>query len=249
MLKMKFLFHFLNILVMAKFMNKVVFMCAILCTLVSSINAQSLSDVTETKRVGNRFYVASGDNKLEVNPVIYKQVSRNKSAYAIVTVPGDASATTVVERVKATYEIVNVDSISLADNNEDARLFLSNGTVYENSDRAWLTVLPGQHVEIINIDGQTKVINRYHTVARDVELTKPLPLLMNIPSEVASSDNDDADDEEDDEEVEDPADGEFAMTNFFAPTVERAGDSETATTTTNTTSMPATTTFRFAGLK
>ncbi len=254
MLKMSFIYSPLNTYVMNKFMNKVVFVCAFLCTLVSNGFAQSLSEITETKRVGNRFFVVASGATMEVSPVIFKAVSKNKSEYALATIPGDASATTVVLRTKATSEIVNVDSISLADNNEDARLFLSNGEVYENSDPSWLTVLPGQHVEIIKIDGLTKVIARYHTVARDVALSKPLPLLMNIPAEVASSDNDDADkDEEKDEE--DPADGEFAMTSFFVPTnipflVEKKENPEIATTTNTTGSSDASaTTFRFAGLK
>ncbi len=183
---MSFIYSPLNTYVMNKFMNKVVFVCAFLCTLVSNINAQSLSEISETKRVGNKFFVVASGATMEVNPVIFKAVSKNKSEYALATIPGDASATTVVLRTKATSEIVNVDSISLADNNEDARLFLSNGEVYENSDPGWLTVLPGQHVEIINIDGLTKVINRYHTVGRDIALAEPAPLLM-VPSDVETT--------------------------------------------------------------
>ena len=90
--------------------------------------------------------------------------------------------------------------------------------------------------------------------SRDVELTKPLPLLMSIPAEVASSDNDEADEDEEENE-EDPADGEFAMTSFFVPAnvlplAEKKENSEIATTTNTTgSSDSSTTTFRFAGLK
>ena len=238
---MSFIYSPLNTYVMNKFMNKVVFVCAFLCTLVSNINAQSLSEISETKRVGNKFFVVASGATMEVNPVIFKAVSKDKSEYALATIPGDASATTVVLRTKATSEIVNVDSISLADNNEDARLFFSNGEVYENSDPAWLTVLPGQHVEIIKIDGLTKVIARYHTVARDVAIAEPAPLLM-VPSDVAS-------DDANEEKVEEVA--------FVAPTPasisflveEEKGDDTALTTNTTGSSDSSATTFRFAGLK
>ena len=144
-----------------------------------SVSAQTLTEINEIKKVGNRFFVSSGATTLEVNPVIFKTVKDNKKAYALATLDGDASATTIVAKSKATNEIVNVDSVSLTEN-ENPRLFFSNGEIYDG-EAVWLNVLPGQHVEIIKIDGLTKLIVRHHTVGRETDLCSPTALAVKQP--------------------------------------------------------------------
>ena len=150
-----------------------------LCVVVMvTASAQKFYSIESVNRLSaTQFEVRAGAQYLGISPYLYDRMKNNKDAYVLVTYVGtEASAITVARRDAVTYVVCTVDSVGI-DNAGNPMVFLSNGKVYNTSNKEWLKVQPGQKVAGCVVDGETKVITRrWHTVPRETAITTAFPL-------------------------------------------------------------------------
>ena len=157
-------------------MKKLIF--ALVCTMfvALSANAQQVYGLTSVVKNGKMFVVYAGDQSLEVNPYLYKRVKKSPADYVLVVYNGErGTVKTVAHRANVNYAVLSVDSIGYDEDKDLAEVYLSDKSVYKSTNDEWLQVLKGQHVERWLIDGETKVLQHFRTVPRDVELTTAIP--------------------------------------------------------------------------
>ena len=151
---------------------------SLVCVVFVALNAmgQQVYGLTSVEKNGKEFVVRVGDLVLPVNPYLYKRVKKDMASYVLVTYNGEkGSMITVAHRANVSYAVLAVDSVGLDEEKDLAEVYLSDKTVYKSTNDEWLKVLKGQHVERWLVDGETKTLQHFRTVPRDVELTTAVP--------------------------------------------------------------------------
>lgn len=150
------------------------FACAIFATL--SINAQQVYGLTSVVKNGKTFVAYADQQSLEVNPYLYKRIKKSPTDYVLVVYNGErGTVKTIAHRANVSYAVLSVDSIGYDEDKDMAEVYLSDKSIYKSANDEWLQVLKGQHVERWLIDGETKTLQHFRTVPRDVELTTAIP--------------------------------------------------------------------------
>ena len=149
-------------------------MVAVFATVYSMCVAQVVNEIKSVRTVPQAnqtqlFYVQTDSFEVQVSPLVYKIVESDPAAYEVVSV-GDirtvfakADFNTPAQYVFEVYgepELVN----------DMPLVTMTNGYRFSDPDLAWLTVLPGQHVQISRFAGLTREITVFETVSRDTPL-------------------------------------------------------------------------------
>lgn len=163
-----------------------------------SASAQEFYKVENVQQTGKSFFVLASDNKaVQVNPAIYKMVKATPTDYVVAYCEcEEENLLTVALKSNIKRMVSEVDSVGFGATEDTYKLFFTDGTTYESTDPALLTINPGQKVEFTSIKGLTQNFWRHRTVPRSTPVSAsvdvfsaPAPAANTIDDETGSDDD------------------------------------------------------------
>ncbi len=174
--------------------------CAFIVMLsaIGSASAQEFYKVENVQQTGKSFFVLASDNKaVQVNPAIYKMVKATPTDFVVCYCECETeNLLTVALKSNIKRMVSEVDSVGFGATEDTYKLFFTDGTTYESTDPALLTINPGQKVEFTSIKGLTQNFWRHRTVPRSTPVSAsvdvfsaPAPAANTIDDETGSDDD------------------------------------------------------------